>query len=79
MQVLIPLAGLIDKQAETLRLEKELAKLRKEVERGVAKLGNAAFVQRAPAAVVEKEQVRVAELQNAAQKLEQQLAQMQRL
>lgn len=79
MNVLIPLAGLIDKRAETARLEKELTKLRKEAERGTAKLGNAEFLSRAPAAVVEKERARVAELQSAVVKLEQQLAQMQRM
>jgi len=79
MNVLIPMSGLIDKAAETARLNKEIAKRRKEIERGSAKLGNADFLGRAPAAVVEKERARVAELQTATAKLEEQLAKIQQL
>ncbi len=79
MQVLIPMSGLIDKAAESARLEKEIAKLRKDMERGAAKLGNADFLGRAPADVVAKERARVAELQTAMTKLEEQLTRIQRL
>ncbi|MCB1776138.1 MAG: class I tRNA ligase family protein, partial [Candidatus Competibacteraceae bacterium] len=79
MKALIPLSGLIDKAAETARLDKEIAKLRKDVERGAAKLDNADFLSRAPAVVVEKERARVAELQTAVAKLEEQLAKIQQL
>jgi len=79
MKILIPMAGLIDKAAETTRLDKEIAKLRKEAERGVAKLGNADFLGRAPAEVVEKERTRVAELQLAVTKLEEQRTRIQQL
>jgi valyl-tRNA synthetase len=60
MNVLIPMSGLIDQAAEIARLDKEIAKLRKEVERGAAKLGNADFLGRAPAAVVDEPQTRSA-------------------
>jgi valyl-tRNA synthetase len=79
MKILIPMSGLIDKAAETARLTKEIAKLRQEAERGQAKLGNANFIGRAPVEVVEKERARVAELQTAATKLEEQLARIQQL
>ena len=79
MNVLIPMSGLIDQAAEIARLDKEIAKLRKEVERGAAKLGNADFLGRAPAAVVEKERARVAELQIAVTKLETQLTLIRQL
>ncbi|MCB1821375.1 MAG: valine--tRNA ligase [Candidatus Competibacteraceae bacterium] len=79
MKALIPLSGLIDKAAETARLDKEIAKLRKDAERGAAKLDNADFLGRAPAAVVDKERARVAELQAAIAKLEEQLAKIQQL
>ena len=79
MTVLIPISGLIDKAAESARLNKEIAKLGKEAEYGAAKLGNADFIGRAPAAVVEKERARVAELQIAVAKLEEQLARIQQL
>ena len=79
MNVLIPMSGLIDKAAESARLNKEIVRLGKEAERGAAKLGNADFLGRAPAEVVEKERARVAELQIAVAKLEEQLARIQQL
>jgi valyl-tRNA synthetase len=62
MKVLIPLAGLIDKNAELARLDKEINKLRASLEKGETKLLNANFLDRAPATVVEKERARVNEL-----------------
>ncbi|TVR62326.1 MAG: valine--tRNA ligase, partial [Candidatus Competibacteraceae bacterium] len=79
LQILIPLSGLIDQAAESARLAKEIAKLRKDLERGTAKLGNADFLGRAPAAVVDKERGRVAELQSVMTQLEAQLAHIQQL
>ena len=79
MKILIPMAGLIDKAAETIRLEKEITKLRKEAERTIAKLDNADFLGRAPAAVVEKERARLAELQMAIIKLEEQLSRFRQM
>jgi valyl-tRNA synthetase len=72
MQILIPLAGLIDKQAELSRLDKEISKLQSNLDKGYAKLQNANFVDKAPAAVVEKERQRVEEMARAKQQLEQQ-------
>jgi valyl-tRNA synthetase len=72
MQILIPLAGLIDKEAELARLEKEIGKLVINIDKGNAKLQNPGFVDKAPAAVVEKERQRVAELSKSKQQLEQQ-------
>lgn len=56
MQLLIPMAGLIDKDAELARLNKELTRLSGEIERLEKKLGNAGFTDKAPAAVVATEQ-----------------------
>ena len=55
MQVLVPLAGLIDVSAEQARLDKEIARRSAETERIRAKLDNDGFVARAPADVVAKE------------------------
>ncbi len=63
MKILIPLAGLIDKQAELTRLGKELDKLNKEQQRLSGKLGNASFVDKAPEAVVAKERAKLAEIE----------------
>ncbi len=73
MKVLIPMAGLIDKEAEQARLNKELERKRNELERIEKKLGNANFVEKAPAAVVEKEKARLEDIRTALQQLEAQL------
>ena len=49
----------IDREAERARLEKEIARLEQDIARAQAKLGTASFVERAPAAVVEQERVRL--------------------
>ncbi|NHW78396.1 hypothetical protein, partial [Escherichia coli] len=51
--------GLVDKDAELARLDKELEKVVKEIETIENKLANEGFVSRAPAAVVEKERERL--------------------
>ncbi|MDH3387390.1 MAG: valine--tRNA ligase, partial [Gammaproteobacteria bacterium] len=65
MQLLIPLAGLIDKQAELARLQKNIQKLQQDAERINAKLGNENFIARAPEAVVHREQEKLAETESA--------------
>ncbi len=61
MKILIPMAGLIDKDAELKRLDKEIAKLQADIERIENKLTNPSFVDKAPAQVVQKERDRLAE------------------
>ncbi|MEM0953199.1 MAG: valine--tRNA ligase [Pseudomonadota bacterium] len=79
LEVLVPMAGLIDKDAELARLERELEKLDKDLARVTAKLGNAAFVDKAPANVVDKEREKQAGLQNAMEKLHAQVQQLGKL
>jgi valyl-tRNA synthetase len=74
MQILIPLAGLIDKEAELKRLNKEMEKLNRELSKCTAKLDNPNFTARAPKNIVEKEQQRVTEMTASLQQLEAQSA-----
>ncbi len=69
LKLLIPIAGLIDRDAELERLDREIAKLRADLERGRDKLANPAYVDRAPREIVDRERNRVAELQAALTKL----------
>ena len=73
MEILVPMAGIIDKDAEIARLTKESNKLQQDIERTEAKLDNAAFVEKAPAEVVETERKRVNENKLAVEKLREQI------
>ncbi|MBD1597884.1 valine--tRNA ligase [Pseudomonas typographi] len=72
LEVLVPMAGLIDKGAELARLDKEIQRLQGEVHRVGGKLSNAAFVDKAPPAVIEKERAKLAEAEQALAKLAEQ-------
>ncbi|ODU91699.1 MAG: valine--tRNA ligase [Rhodanobacter sp. SCN 66-43] len=61
LRVLIPLAGLIDLDAERARLKKEIARIEGEKKKSEGKLGNANFVDHAPAEVVEQERTRLSD------------------
>jgi len=65
----IPLAGLIDVEAERARLSKEVQKTRAEIEKLERKLADAAFVARAPKEVVGENRRRLAEYQDQLGKL----------
>ncbi|MGE8362647.1 valine--tRNA ligase [Pseudomonas sp.] len=69
MEVLVPMAGLIDKDAELARLDKEIARLDGEVKRVGGKLSNEGFVAKAPADVLEKERAKLAEAEQALGKM----------
>jgi valyl-tRNA synthetase len=79
MKVLIPMAGLIDKEAELARLEKEMGKLQQDAERTEKKLSNPSFVDKAPDAVVQKERHKLEEAKSALAKLEEQAAKIRSL
>ncbi|MFI0374158.1 valine--tRNA ligase [Actinomadura sp. 1N219] len=66
-------AGAIDVAAERKRLEKDLAAARKEVEQVGRKLGNEAFMAKAPEAVVAKNRDRLAQAEADIRRLESQL------
>ncbi|APC90937.1 MULTISPECIES: valine--tRNA ligase [Francisella] len=63
LELNIPLAGLVDIEAEKARLDKELDKLKGEVDRVQKKLSNEQFVANAPEAVVAAEQEKLAKYQ----------------
>lgn len=73
MELLIPLAGLIDKEAELARLAKEVAKLEGEIKRFEGKLNNPNFVDRAPADVVASEKQKLLECQKQLEQFKQQV------
>ena len=79
MKILIPMAGLIDKDAEIARLKKEIDKKQNDVGRIEAKLSNPNFVERAPEAVVQKERDKIEELQIALNSLKEQYERIQRM
>jgi valyl-tRNA synthetase len=57
-EIYIPLEGLIDLESEKNRLEKELEKQKKFLERIKKKLANRDFLSRAPAEVIDSEKVK---------------------
>jgi valyl-tRNA synthetase len=73
MEILVPMAGLIDKDAEIERLGKEIEKLRKEVARGEGKLRNPNFVDKAPDEVVAKEREKLDDHRSQQARLEEQM------
>jgi valyl-tRNA synthetase len=79
MRILVPMAGLIDKDAELARLGKEIERLEKEVQRTEVKLGNEKFVGKAPADVVQKERDKLAEAQRSLESLQEQKGKIERL
>ena len=61
--VYLPLDGLVDTQAEAEKLDKEIAKLQGFLNGVNAKLGNQAFVSKAPAPIIQNQRDRKAELE----------------
>ncbi|WP_404399826.1 valine--tRNA ligase [Idiomarina seosinensis] len=79
MQLHIPMAGLIDKEAECQRLQKAIDKAEKDLQRVSGKLSNENFVNKAPESVIAKEREKEAEAQEQLQQLRQQLEKIQAL
>lgn len=73
-ELMIPMAGLIDKDAELERLAKEIAKTQGEIKRIEGKLNNQGFVAKAPEAVVAIERQKLNGYQDTLVKLEEQKA-----
>ncbi|MGF1697306.1 valine--tRNA ligase [Vibrio lamellibrachiae] len=73
-ELMIPMAGLIDKDAELARLDKEVAKTQGEVKRIEGKLSNEGFVAKAPEVVIAKEREKLESYKETLVKLEEQKA-----
>ncbi|GLQ71347.1 valine--tRNA ligase [Vibrio penaeicida] len=73
-ELMIPMAGLIDKDAELARLDKEVKKTHGEIKRIEGKLSNEGFVAKAPEAVIAKEREKLEGYQDTLVKLEEQKA-----
>lgn len=79
MQVLVPMAGLIDTTAELARLDKEIQRLTGEIKRVAGKLSNQGFVAKAPAEVIEKERAKQTDYEQALARLTEQRARIANL
>ena len=79
MKVLIPMAGLIDKQAELARLDKEIERNEKALHALTGKLANTGFTGKAPADVVAKERARQSDIATALDSLRQQRRSIEQL
>lgn len=72
LEIMIPMAGLIDKDAELARITKALDKLEKDFARTQGKLANEKFVRNAPEVVIAKEKAKLADFTMQMQKLHEQ-------
>ena len=76
-KAMIPMDQLIDREKELARLNKEKEKIQKEINMAQGKLGNAGFVAKAPAELVEKEKEKLARFKEALANLEESIAKLQ--
>jgi valyl-tRNA synthetase len=79
VQLLVPMKGLIDVDAERSRLEKQVQRVQGDLARSKGKLGNASFVNNAPAEVVTQEKQRVVEFEKTIAQLAEQLEKLAEL
>jgi len=76
VEILVPMAGLIDVEAERARLEKEIAKLESGMKAVSSKLNNKKFMDKAPEAVVAKERGKAEQMSNALTALQEKLEEL---
>jgi valyl-tRNA synthetase len=76
MTVFLPLANLIDLEAERKRIQSEIDNVDKQVQRIEGMLGNPGFTSKAPAQVIERERTRLGELQERHAQLMQRMAEL---
>ena len=76
-KLIIPLEGLIDPEEEMARLQKELESVENDIKIITSKLANTKFVEKAPAAVVDKEKAKIADAENKKAMLEKSIVKLQ--
>ena len=76
-KLIIPLEGLIDPEEEMARLQKELESVKNDIKIITSKLANKKFVEKAPAAVVDKEKAKIADAENKKAMLEKSIVKLQ--
>lgn len=76
LELFLPLEGVIDIEAEIVRLEKELSRLQAEMKVTAGKLSSTGFVEKAPPEVVAREEMRRDEQQARLAKLEERLLEL---
>jgi valyl-tRNA synthetase len=64
LRVFVPLAGIVDIAGEKVRLEKEIAKVKKDLEQCLRKLSNHDFLHKAAEAIIKKEEDKLKEFQD---------------
>jgi valyl-tRNA synthetase len=74
LEILVPMAGLIDPAAELARLSKRHGKAGADLQKMTSKLNNAEFARNAPADVVAKDQQRLSDLHMEIRQLSAQIA-----
>ncbi|HTV97875.1 MAG TPA: valine--tRNA ligase [Steroidobacteraceae bacterium] len=79
LEILVPMAGLIDPNAELERLAKRLGRAAGELGKLEAKLANGAFAKNAPAEVIAKDEGRLAELRAEIAQLSAQMGRVRRM
>jgi len=77
VEIYLPLAGLVDLEAERARLSKAIARVEAEIARSEGLLNNEKFMSRAPADVVQRERNKLVELREEHTRLAQRLAMLQ--
>jgi valine--tRNA ligase len=76
-EIIVPLLGLLDIEAESKKIFDQIAKLEQGLANTNAKLSNETFVSKAPAAVIEREKANLADYQQKIEKLQANLALLQ--
>jgi valyl-tRNA synthetase len=75
-EVVVPLAGMVDRLAEEQRLVKESGEIKERIAQLDARLRDKAFLSKAPAQVIEKEKQKLALLEDKLKRLNQELSQL---